>query len=317
MLTAKSLRALLCSAGLTKAAGAHNPLTAQLVEGAGFDVVWASGLEISASMGVPDSNILSMSEYLAVARAMAEKVSIPVLADCDSGFGGIGNVTHMVRRYEAAGIQGICIEDKAFPKLNSFVSGNQTLVPVEDFSGKIAAAVAARINEDFVIIARIEAFIAGFGLDEALRRAAAYELAGADALLIHSKLRTPEEIFAFCAAYDGALPIVVVPTTYHNVTVEQLQQGGVALVIYANQGLRGAITATLQIYSAILAEGSTAGLEDRLAPLSEVFHLQGVAALLAAEDQFEAIGKNIAKQVLGGSGENQGIPESEAFDSFP
>jgi phosphoenolpyruvate phosphomutase len=303
---AKSLRALLYGSELTKAAGAHNPLTAQLVERAGFDVVWASGLEISASLGVPDANILSMNEVLAVARAMAEKVTIPVLADCDSGFGGIGNVAHMIRSYEAAGIQGVCIEDKTFPKLNSFVSGNQALVPIEDFAGKIAAAVATRAGEDFVVVARIEAFISGFGLEEALRRAQAYELAGADALLIHSKQKTPDEIFSFCDAYDGALPIVVVPTTYNSVTMEQLKAGGAALAIYANQGLRSAINSTLQVYKAILAGGSTAAVEDQLAPLSEVFGLQGVADLLATEDRFESIGKDIAKQVLEGGGKERG-----------
>jgi phosphoenolpyruvate phosphomutase len=303
---AKSLHALLRGSELTKAAGAHNPLTAQLVERAGFDVVWASGLEISASLGVPDANILSMNEVLAVARAMAEKVTIPVLADCDSGFGGVGNVAHMIRSFEAAGIQGVCIEDKTFPKLNSFVSGNQALVPIEDFAGKIAAAVSTRTSEDFVVVARIEAFISGLGLEEALRRAQAYELAGADALLIHSKQKTPDEIFSFCDAYDGELPIVVVPTTYNSVTMEQLEAGGAALAIYANQGLRGAINSTLQVYKAILAGGSSAAVEDQLAPLGKVFELQGVADLLATEDRFESIGKDIAKQVLEGGGKERG-----------
>jgi phosphoenolpyruvate phosphomutase len=298
MSSVNSLRALLHGTDLAKAAGAHNPLTAQLVERAGFDVVWASGLEISASMGVPDANILSMNECLAVARAMAEKVSIPVLADCDSGFGGIGNVAHMVRTYEAAGIAGVCIEDKTFPKLNSFVAGNQALVPIEDFAGKIAAAIASRSSEEFVVIARIEAFISGFGLDEALRRAEAYELAGADALLIHSKQKTPDEIYSFCTAYTGQLPIVVVPTTYNSVTMDELKAGGAALAIYANQGLRSAITSIRQTLEAILAEGSAAGVENRLAPLSEVFDYQGVAGLLSAEGRFESIGKDIAKQVI-------------------
>ncbi|KPI01692.1 Phosphoenolpyruvate mutase [Actinobacteria bacterium OK074] len=299
----KSLRTLLHNADLAKAAGAHNPLTAQLVEQAGFDVVWASGLEIAASLGVPDANILSMNECLAVARAMVEKVSVPVLADCDSGFGGIGNVVHMVRSYEAAGVQGVCIEDKTFPKLNSFVAGNQALVPIEDFAGKIAAAVATRVSEEFVIVARIEAFISGYGLDEALRRAEAYELAGADALLIHSKLKTPDEIYSFCSAYAGDLPIVVVPTTYNSVTMEELRAAGASLAIYANQGLRGAITSIRQIFDSILAEGTAAPVEGQLAPLGEVFQYQDVAALLSAEDRFESIGQGVAKQILNSAGD--------------
>lgn len=292
-----SLRELLNDPFLCTAAGAHNPLTAQLVEQAGFNVVWASGLEISASMGMPDANILSMNECLAIAAAMAAKISIPVLADCDSGFGGIGNVVHMVRSYEAASIQGICIEDKTFPKLNSFVAGDQTLVPIEDFAGKIAAAVATRRSEDFVIIARIEGFIAGYELDEVLLRAEAYELAGADALLIHSKSRTPEQIFAFTEAYEGKLPIVVVPTTYNDTSMAQLADAGISLAIYANQGLRSAIASTQRTLAKILADGTAAGVEHALVPLNEIFALQDVEALLANEERFEASGRDIATRV--------------------
>lgn len=294
MSTSKTLRDLLESPTFATAAGAHNPLTAQLAEQAGFDIVWASGLEISASMGVPDANILSMSECLAAAASMAEKVRIPVLADCDSGFGGIGNVTHMVRSYERSGIQGVCIEDKTFPKLNSFVAGNQALVPIEDFAGKISAAIEARSSRDFVVIARIEAFISGFGLDEALRRAKAYEAAGADAILIHSKLDVPDEIFAFTSAYEGDLPVVVVPTTYNTTTMTELSERGVSLAIYANQGLRSAIASTQHTFATILSEGSAAGVEHSIAPLSEVFALQDVERLLATEERFEATGREIA-----------------------
>lgn len=294
MTTKRSLRAVLTAGKIGSAAGAHNALTARLVEQAGYDVVWASGLEISASMAVPDANILTMTDVLAVAASMAAKVEIPVLADCDSGFGGTANVVAMVKAYEAAGIQGVCIEDKTFPKLNSFVAGNQSLVPIEDFCSKIAAAVESRGSDDFIVIARIEAFIAGFGLDEALIRARAYEAAGADALLIHSKRGDALEIQAFLQTYDGQLPIVVVPTTYKDTALQELEAMGASLAIFANQGLRGAITATLNTLRTILRTGSAAAVDDSIAPLRDVFELQDMAEHVNGEAHYEAIGRDIA-----------------------
>ncbi|MDQ0424645.1 isocitrate lyase/phosphoenolpyruvate mutase family protein [Cellulomonas iranensis] len=296
-MTKSALKQLLHGDRLATAAGAHNPLTAALVEEAGFDVVWASGLEISASMGVPDANVLSVTECLSTAAAMAARVGIPVLADCDSGFGGITNVIHMVQDYEAAGIAGVCIEDKTFPKLNSFVAGPQQLVPIEDFAGKIAAAVASRRSADFVVVARIEAFIAGHGLEEALRRARAYELAGADALLVHSKLAVPDEVVAFCDHYTGDVPVVAVPTTYASTTMDELHAAGVSLAIYANQGLRSAIASTRETFAAILRHGCASAVESRLVPLSDVFGLQGTARMLEAEKRFEQVGRGVAAQV--------------------
>lgn len=299
-MTSPTLAQLLRGDRLATAAGAHNPLTAYLVAEAGFDVVWASGLEISASMGVPDANVLSVSECLATAAAMSAKVDIPVLADCDSGFGGIGNVVHMVRAYESAGVSGVCIEDKTFPKLNSFVAGAQHLVPVEDFAGKIAAAVATRSSADFVVVARIEALIAGYGMEEALRRARAYELAGADALLIHSKRSTPDEVTEFCARYTGDLPVVAVPTTYADTTMDQLHAAGVSLAIYANHGLRSAISSTRETLGAILRERSASGVEPRLASLSDVFRIQDTTRLLDDESRFEAVGRAVAAEAEAG-----------------
>ncbi|KZC95517.1 MULTISPECIES: isocitrate lyase/phosphoenolpyruvate mutase family protein [Clavibacter] len=290
----RTLRDVLASARIGSAAGAHNALTARLVEQAGYDVVWASGLEISASMAVPDANILTMSDVLAVAASMAAKVRIPVLADCDSGFGGTANVAAMVRAYEAAGIQGVCVEDKTFPKLNSFVAGNQSLVPIEDFCGKLAAARENRSSDAFVVIARIEAFIAGFGLHEALVRARAYEAAGADALLIHSKRADATEIEGFLAAYDGELPVVVVPTTYKETTLTDLQRMGASLAIYANQGLRSAISSTRTTLRTILECGSAAAVDDSIAPLQEVFDLQDMADHVSREARYEAIGRDVA-----------------------
>jgi phosphoenolpyruvate phosphomutase len=187
------------------AASAHNMLSARLVEQAGFPVLWASGLELSAAKGVPDANILTMSDVLESARELAHAVDIPVLADCDSGYGDVGNVAAMVRSFEAGSIAGVCIEDKIFPKLNSFAVGAQDLVPVEDMVARLIAAVDAKVDSDFVVVARLESLIAGQPMEDALFRARAYEAAGADALLIHKKQKSADQIAEFCARYDGKL----------------------------------------------------------------------------------------------------------------
>jgi phosphoenolpyruvate phosphomutase len=278
---------------LVRAVGAHAPLGARLAEEVGFDVVWSSGLEISAAAGVPDANLLTMSECLEAAASMAAAVDAPVLADCDSGFGNVNNVVHMVRRYEARGVAGVCIEDKQFPKLNSFVEGRQDLAPIDDFAGKIRAA--AEVREELVVVARLEALISGLGMDEALRRAEAYERAGADALLIHSKKTDPGEVYAFREAYDGELPVIVVPTTYNHVTAEELEQRGFAMAIYANQALRSSIRAMREVLTRIHREGTTCHVESELAPLKEVFDLQRVPQMLQQQDRYEDLGRELTE----------------------
>ncbi|MFE0461435.1 isocitrate lyase/phosphoenolpyruvate mutase family protein [Kitasatospora sp. NPDC058965] len=292
---AARLREALHRPELARAMGAHSPLSARLAEETGFDVVWSSGLEISASQGVPDANILAMPQCLDAAAGMAEAVDVPVLADCDSGFGSVNNVVHMVRAYEARGVAGVCIEDKQFPKLNSFVEGNQELAPLDDFAAKIRAASQCRRSPELVVVARLEALISGCGMDEALRRAAVYEEAGADALLIHSKRTDPEEVYAFRAAYRGKLPVIVVPTTYGQVTAAELEQRGFAMAIYANHALRSSIRAMRQTLGRIYRDGTTRHVEGEIAPLKEVFDLQGMSAMLERQDRFEEQGRELAE----------------------
>ncbi|MFI8828813.1 isocitrate lyase/phosphoenolpyruvate mutase family protein [Streptomyces sp. NPDC053431] len=290
------LRALFDRPGALRIVGAHNPLGARLAERAGFDGVWSSGLEVSASQGMPDTDLLTMSELLAVAGSMAAAVDVPVVADCDAGYGNALNVMHMVRRYEAAGVAAVCVEDKRFPKVNSFVPGRQELEPVEVFAGKIAAAKAAQRDPDLMVIARTESLIAGWGMDEALLRADAYAAAGADAVLIHAKGASPDPVLEFLERWRGRLPVVVVPTTYHTITFDELRAAGAKLVIYANHGLRAGISAVSEVFEAILSEGRTTGFEDRIAPLATVFDLQGMDRLKADEARFvpESAGRHSA-----------------------
>lgn len=274
------LRELLAGPRLVKVAGAHSGLSARLVEASGFDAVWASSFELSTSYALPDASILTMSEVLEAARVMNEAVSIPIIADCDTGFGDTPNVAHMVRRYESSCIAGVCIEDKIFPKLNSFAAGRQELLEMERFVDKMRAAKGAQRTADFVVVARTEALIAGLGIDEALRRACAYIDAGADAILVHSKATTPDEIWAFLEAWRGRAPVVVVPTTYFDVDVAELERRGVRVVIYANHGLRAAVRAMKETFGELQRTGSSRRVEDRIASLAELFELQGMAALI-------------------------------------
>ncbi|WP_045383245.1 phosphoenolpyruvate mutase [Bacillus spizizenii] len=285
---AKKLRELLYSNQVVRVMGAHNGLSAKLAEQAGFHAIWASGLEISASYAVPDANILTMTENLQAAVVMNESTSIPIICDCDSGYGSVNNVIRMVKEYERNGIAGICIEDKQFPKLNSFVKGSQKLADIDEFSNKIRAAKDVQKNPDFIVIARIEALIAGQGMDEALNRGYAYEAAGADAILIHSKENQPNEIKEFVKQFTGAVPIVIVPTTYPHITVKEMELLGINMVIYANHGLRSSIKAMQETFSQILLDGNTVGVEDNIVSMKTVFELQGMYDMRKQEDMYNS-----------------------------
>jgi phosphoenolpyruvate phosphomutase len=277
---AARLRELLAGPSVVKVAGAHSGLSARLVEASGFSAVWASSFELSTSYALPDASILTMSEALEAARVMNEAVSIPVIADCDTGFGDTANVVHMVRRYESSCIAGVCIEDKVFPKLNSLLGGGQELLDMDRFAAKVRAAKRAQHSPDFVVIARTEALITGAGMDEALRRSDAYVDAGADAILVHSRASTPDEIWAFLDVWSGRAPVVVVPTTYFDVEVAEFERRGARVVIYANHGLRAAVRAMKETFRELQRTGSSRGVERRIASLTELFELQGMPALM-------------------------------------
>ena len=167
---------------------AHNGLSARIVEEAGFRGIWASGLSISAALGVRDNNEASWTQVLEVVEFMSDATRIPILLDADTGYGNFNNMRRLVRKLEQRGVAAVCIEDKLFPKTNSFInSERQPLADLEEFTGKIKAVKEAQSDPDFCLVARLEGFIAGWGLDEVMRRAEACHAAGADALLVHSK----------------------------------------------------------------------------------------------------------------------------------
>ena len=242
------LRKKLESNSIVKVGGAFDAMSAKLVENAGFDAVWAGSFAISATHALPDASILTMTEFFGVASNMSDACSIPIIADCDTGYGGPSNVSYLVKKYENAGISSICIEDKIFPKQNSLLKGgNNELLSEKEFVAKILAANEAKKDKDFLIIARVEALISELGMNEAIKRADAYEKAGADAILIHSKQKEPDEIFEFADTWKGNLPIVAIPTTYDNVRISDLHNHKIKMAIYANQTLRTSHAAMLRL----------------------------------------------------------------------
>jgi phosphonopyruvate hydrolase len=267
------------------AMAAHNPLAAKLASNAGFDAIWGSGFELSASFAVPDASILSMSTHLEMMRAICAAQDAPVIADLDTGFGNAVNVAYVVPQYADAGVAAIVIEDKTFPKDTSLrPGGRQELVPVEEFQGKIAAAKA---TAGILVIARTEALIAGAGQDEALRRGEAYAEAGADAVLIHSKQKTPDEIVAFCKAWPARVPLVLVPTSYPQLSFADIGAlGQVGLIICGNHAIRAATAAMQSVFRRILADGGIAGVEKDIASVADVFALQGDAQMREIEKKF-------------------------------
>jgi phosphoenolpyruvate phosphomutase len=265
---------------LLRVAGAHDGLSARLAAKAGFDAIWASGLEISAAHGLPDVSLLGMAEYLAGATIMQQSVDLPVIADCDTGFGGNLNAAFTVMRYETAGVAALCIEDKVFPKRNSFLDTEHELLGAEEFGRKIDAAKNAQRNPDTILIARTEAFISGLGVDEALRRCHQYVDAGADAVLVHSKAVDSTEVVSFMSRWPQRSPVVVVPTTYAHFSIEDARDAGIAMVIYANQGLRATVKAVQETWAAVLVDGSTVGVEPHIASMKEIFELSGVGQWL-------------------------------------
>jgi phosphoenolpyruvate phosphomutase len=263
---------------------AHDGLSAKIVEEAGFEGIWASGLCISAALGVRDNNEATWTQVLEVVEFMSDVSQIPILLDADTGYGDFNTVRRLVKKMEQRDIAGICIEDKLFPKKNSFIdSDKQELADIEEFCGKIKAAKDAQQDEEFSVIARVEAFVAGWGLAEALKRAHAYHKAGADAILIHSRLSRPVDIIDFMKEWADTAPVVIVPTKFYSTPTEVFREIGVSTVIWANHLMRSSIRAMKETAQKIHEERSLMGVEDQIAPLEEVFRLQGSDELREAE----------------------------------
>jgi phosphoenolpyruvate phosphomutase len=293
----KRLRDLLQSKSVVVLMEAHNGLSAKLAQEAGFKALWGSGLSISAALGVRDNNEASWTQVLEVLEFMADASGLPLLLDGDTGYGNFNNVRRLVKKLEQRNVAGVCLEDKLFPKTNSFIDGDrQALAETAEFCGKLHAAKDTQLDPDFVVVARTEAFIAGWGLDEALLRATAYAEAGADAILVHSKRTDSNDITAFMKHWHNRVPIVIVPTMYPSEPIENFVRTGVSNFIFANQSVRTVVTALQRNLGMLRNTLDLMSIENDIVPVSEIFRLQDVQELKKSEARYLPAG-GVAKEV--------------------
>ena len=302
------LRQMLVSNELEFLMEAHNGLSARIAREAGFKAIWGSGLSISAQFGVRDNNEASWTQVVDNLEFMADASDLPILLDGDTGYGNFNNVRRLVRKLEQRGIAGVCIEDKQFPKTNSFIKGEaQPLADIDEFCGKIKAGKDSQSDENFSIVARVEALIAGWGMDEALKRAEAYRLAGADAILIHSKLSKPDEILTFAREWAGRGPLVIVPTKYYSTPTDVFRKAGISVVIWANHLVRASASAMQAVAKTIHETQTLVDVEDRIAPVNEIFRLQDADEYSEAENRYLSTSRNAGSAIVLAASRGSGL----------
>jgi len=265
---------------------AHNGLTGLIVEKTNaarngktvsFDGIWISGLTNSTAKGKPDNAVIDVSARLNDLEDILDITTKPILVDADNG-GLTEHFVHTVRKAERLGVSGLIIEDKIGQKRNSLF-GTETPQKQEDvkkFSAKITAGKHAQATDDFMVVARIESLILKKGIKDALKRARAYINAGADAIVIHSKEKKPNEVLEFAKAYkklSNRVPLVLIPSTYSHVTEQALEKAGARIVIYANHMLRSAYPAMTKTAELILQHGRAYEAEQHCMPISEIINL--------------------------------------------
>ncbi len=280
------LKRLIMSKKIVRILESHNSLTGLIIENLKvkkknleieFDGMWSSSLTDSATKGKPDNSSLDFSARISSLNDMMDTTTKPLIFDADNG-GQIEHLPFLIRSLERSGASAIIIEDKIGLKKNSLFKnqeGTKQDKPVI-FSKKIKKILNSRQSKDFLVIARIESFIVGKGLKDALMRAEIYSKAGADAILIHSKEKTPEQIFTFAKKFKRSkyfIPLVSVPSTYSKVYEKDLIKNGFKIVIYANQLLRAAYPAMKNAAKLILQKGRAFETDKKIIPIKEIINL--------------------------------------------
>jgi phosphoenolpyruvate phosphomutase len=280
----KKFRSLLNSHKTEFLMEAHNAISGKIVEQAGFKGIWASGLSISASLGYRDTNEISYSQILDIVEYISDVTTIPIILDADTGYGNFNNARILIKKLEQKKIAAVCIEDKLFPKMNSFCnSERQPLADIEEFCGKIKAMKDTQSDPNFSVIARTESFIIGKGIKEALKRASAYRQAGADAILVHSKNETADEIIEFVNNWDKFYPIIIIPTTYYKTPVKLYNELGIRIVIWSNHMIRASVYYMQKIAKTVRQMNTVSSIENEIATIDELFRLQNLEELINAE----------------------------------
>jgi phosphoenolpyruvate phosphomutase / 2-hydroxyethylphosphonate cytidylyltransferase len=265
---------------------AHNGLTGLIVENIGissegarkeFDGMWGSSLTESTAKGKPDIEAVDVTSRTQTLNDILEVTTKPIIYDADTG-GKIEHFKFTVRTLERLGVSAAIIEDKIGLKKNSLFGNDvaQQQDSIEGFSEKIIAGKKAQVTDDFMVIARIESLILEAGMEDAVKRAKAYIEAGADGIMIHSRQKDPAEIFEFChyyAQFDRRVPLIVVPSSFNQVTEEELAEKGVDIVIYANHLLRSAYPAMIDTATSILKNSRSAEVDSKLLSIKDILEL--------------------------------------------
>lgn len=285
MRTTTKFRQLLKQPGIIQAPGAYDCLTAKLIQQAGFPAVYMTGAGTSvAQLGHPDLGLATMSDMIANAGSIADILDVPLIADADTGYGGILNVRRTVRQYERAGVAAIHIEDQEMPKRCGHLD-DKKVVSTEDMVQKIRAAVDARTDDDFTIIVRTDS-IAVTGWEDAMHRCEEYIKAGADALFVEA-LRTPEEV-------EQVAKNISIPLLYNFVesgkspllSASELEKFGFKIVIYPGSALLAVTHVVQQVMAQLKDTGTTAHLMDNMVTLEACFEAVGLSSMLAEDAQF-------------------------------
>ena len=280
------LRRLIDAKPIVRVLEVHNGLSGLIVEKTvvefdgishEFDAMWSSSLTDSTARGKPDIEAVDLTSRLTTVNDIFEVTTKPLIYDADTG-GKPEHFTFGVKTLERTGVSALIIEDKIGLKKNSLlgVAAHQKQDSIEAFSRKIRAGKDAQITDGFMIIARIESLTLEKGVADAMERAKAYTAAGADGIMIHSRQEDPSEIFQFCAQYnalDAAVPLVAVPSSYHQVTESELIQAGVRVVIYANHLLRAAYPSMQKVARQILEHSRALESREDCMPISEILDL--------------------------------------------
>ena len=282
----KSLRRMLKAKPLVRFLDIHNALCGLIIEHAyvdtdqgrcEFDGMWGSSLTDATSKGKPDIEAVDFSARVTTLNEVLEVTTKPIIYDADTG-GQVEHFQFTVRTLERLGVSAAIIEDKTGLKKNSLFGNEvaQTQDSIENFCHKIREGKKSQATDDFMIIARIESLILEKGIDDAFERAKAYLEAGADGIMIHSRKKAPDEIFDFCDRYNelpNRRPLVAVPSSYNQVTEEELQNHGINIVIYANQMLRSAYPAMMNTAKSILVHQRSAECDKKMMSIKEILEL--------------------------------------------
>ncbi len=293
------LKQLIRKKGFVKILEVHNGLSGLIVDNfqlrekdhiLSFDGFWESSLTDSASKGLPDIEIVSPDSRLDTINQILEVTRKPMIVDGDTG-GHVDHFKYLVKRLERAGVSMIIIEDKVFPKRNSFIDAKQTLEDPRIFAEKIRRGTQMKQNKDFMIIARLESLIAEETVDDALQRAKIYLLAGADGIMIHSKSSTPTEVLDFAKRYYQFPQkliknkvLVCVPTTYNTITTKDLADAGFQVIIYANHLLRAAYNAMEETCKSILLYDRSLEANALCGPVANLLEVTGLVAMTKKEN---------------------------------